>query len=174
MADELVDIVNEQDEVIGITTKQAAHEKRLLHRIAAILVFHQGKILVQKRTAEKNGKFGESVGGHVGSGETYQAAAIREAREEMGLVLEPVFLGKAFGRAKPATDGVSRVSHCYAIFEVELTDEQAKMIKPDSREVEYFAPMTIEEIYNQMRVHPELFTMGLIRAIDMYRRKDKE
>jgi isopentenyl-diphosphate delta-isomerase len=169
MADELVDIVNEQDEVIGTMNKLEAHEKRSLHRLAVILVMHNDTFLVQKRTMAKDGKLAESVGGHVKAGESYEVAAVREAQEEMGLTVRPVFLGRAFGRAKPAlADGVSRVSHCYAIFTATIDDAQLRAIQPDAREVECFIPMGLEELVVKMRTAPDLFTGGMIRAINLY------
>lgn len=87
--DERFDVVDEHDNVIGITTRGEAHRNpTLVHRSISILVFRQGKLLLQKRSLTKDtypGYWTCSVAGHVDSGETYEAAAVRELREELGL-----------------------------------------------------------------------------------------
>jgi len=42
MADELVDVVNERDEVIGQEMKSKCHKEGILHRISAIFLFKNG------------------------------------------------------------------------------------------------------------------------------------
>ncbi|MFA5051545.1 MAG: NUDIX domain-containing protein [Patescibacteria group bacterium] len=85
---ELVDIVNEKDEVIGQADVKKAHAEKLLHRIVHVLIMnHSGEMALQLRSQHKHflpGYWCTSVGGHVQSGETYEQAAIRECREEIG------------------------------------------------------------------------------------------
>ena len=52
----------------------------------------RGALLLQKRAAAKDiqpGKWDTSVGGHLAVGESYPSAAVRETREELGLVIGP-------------------------------------------------------------------------------------
>jgi len=82
---ELVDRVDKNDNIIGQTTKEEAHQNAYIHRVAAVFCFDpEGKLLVQHR--KKDGLFDHSVGGHVGLGEAYEAAAEREMKEELGIV----------------------------------------------------------------------------------------
>lgn len=85
--DELMDVVNERDEVIGEATRKEVYQKSLRHRIVHVLVFNgRGEMLLQKRAAYLPfcpGCWSTSVGGHVRSGETYEQAAMREYREEL-------------------------------------------------------------------------------------------
>lgn len=87
--DERFDVVDEDDNVIGVTTRGEAHRNpSLLHRSVGILVFCDGKLLVQKRSPTKDtypGYWTCSAAGHVDSGETYDSAAVRELQEELGL-----------------------------------------------------------------------------------------
>ena len=86
---EQFDIVNEQDEVIGLRPRTEVHDRALLHRAVHILVFNrEGELLLQKRSAWKDrepGKWDSSAAGHLEPGETYAAAAARETEEELGI-----------------------------------------------------------------------------------------
>jgi isopentenyldiphosphate isomerase len=46
---QMIALVNEQDEIIGQVEKWEAHKKGLLHRAFTLLIFFQGKILLQHR-----------------------------------------------------------------------------------------------------------------------------
>jgi len=87
---EMVDIVDERDRVIGRASRAACHgDPSLMHRVVHILVLNPaGELLLQRRGMNKEiqpGKWDTSVGGHMASGEAYDAAARRELREELGI-----------------------------------------------------------------------------------------
>ena len=91
MAEEIFDIVNERDEVIGQAPRREAHARGLWHRAVHVLVFNaRGEIFLQKRSLKKDvaaGKWDSSSSGHVDTGEDCDACAVREVREEIGLRL---------------------------------------------------------------------------------------
>ncbi len=87
---EILDIVDQNNVVLGSTTKDEIYDKKILHRIVHILVLHPDKpaIYLQKRAATKSflpNYYCTSAGGHVHSGETHQQAAERELKEEIGI-----------------------------------------------------------------------------------------
>ncbi|MFH1067869.1 MAG: NUDIX domain-containing protein [bacterium] len=86
--EDILDIVNERDEVIGQTPRSQAHAQRLLHRAAHVWIFNaRGELLMQRRSAFKDSYpnvWTSSVCGHVDSGESYLEAARREIQEEVG------------------------------------------------------------------------------------------
>ncbi|QQS69266.1 NUDIX domain-containing protein [Candidatus Saccharibacteria bacterium] len=92
MRDEHIDIVDDQDSVIGTTTKDEAQEKGLRHRVVRItLEDSAGNILLQKRHDDKElypGCWDTAAAGHVDAGEGYLAAAERELYEELGVVTQ--------------------------------------------------------------------------------------
>ncbi len=54
MYDELVDIVNEHDQVIGVINRSEILEKHIYTRIVlAFIVNHEGKHAILRRTADK-------------------------------------------------------------------------------------------------------------------------
>ena len=89
MSEEIFDIVNERDEVIDRRPRAEVHRLGLKHRAVHVLVFNgRGEIFLQKRSLNKDtakGKWDSSSSGHVDSGEDYDACAVRELREEIGL-----------------------------------------------------------------------------------------
>lgn len=88
-ADELLDIVDENDRVIGQARRAEAYARRLRHRCVFVLARDaDGRIFVHRRTASKlvfPAMYDMFVGGVVGAGETYDEAALREAEEELGV-----------------------------------------------------------------------------------------
>lgn len=89
MKDELVDIVDESDSVIGTVIRKEMREKNLLHRCTYILVFSSNnEVLVTKRTNTKDvapGLYEIGQGGVVAHGESYEENAERELLEEVGI-----------------------------------------------------------------------------------------
>lgn len=91
--EEWFDVVNERDEVIRRATRREVHGTGLWHRAVHILVFDAcGRVFLQKRSMTKDlspGLWDSSCSGHLESGEDYDAAAIRELGEEIGVRLAP-------------------------------------------------------------------------------------
>lgn len=87
--DEVFDIVNERDEVIGQATRREVHLKKLWHRAVHVWVVNRdGSVFLQKRSMAKDsapGCWDSSCSGHLDAGEDYLAAAQRELVEEIGL-----------------------------------------------------------------------------------------
>ena len=90
-SEEIFDVVNDQDEVIGQKTRREVHALRLLHRAVHVLVFDsRGNLFLQKRSMKKDcfpGAWDSSASGHLDADESYDACAVRELREEIGLQL---------------------------------------------------------------------------------------
>lgn len=92
MSGEIVDVVNERDEVIDRQPRREVHQLGLKHRAVHVLVFNsRGEVFLQKRSLKKDtaaGLWDSSTSGHLDSGEDYDACAVRELREEIGLEVE--------------------------------------------------------------------------------------
>jgi len=91
MTEEIFDVVNERDEVVGAAPRREVHARGLRHRAVHVLVFNpRGEVFLQKRSQCKDtapGKWDSSASGHLETGEAYDACAVRELREEIGLTL---------------------------------------------------------------------------------------
>jgi len=92
MKEERFDVVNERDEVIGQQPRREVHRLGLMHRAVHVLVFNAaGQVFLQKRSMKKDrqpGLWDSSTSGHVDGGEDYDACAVRELDEEIGLRLD--------------------------------------------------------------------------------------
>jgi 8-oxo-dGTP pyrophosphatase MutT (NUDIX family) len=88
--DELVDVVDVVDRVLGTVTRREMRAGRLRHRAVSVVVLHpDGRVLVHQRSRDKDlwpGWWDLAVGGVVGAGESYAEAARRELAEEVGVV----------------------------------------------------------------------------------------
>jgi isopentenyldiphosphate isomerase len=91
MQDEMFDVVNERDEVTGQMARREVHRLGVKHRAVHVLVFNrEGKLFLQKRSMKKDnfpGRWDSSSAGHLDAGEDYDACAVREVGEELGLRL---------------------------------------------------------------------------------------
>lgn len=89
MSDEIFDVVDESDRVVGRETRATVHRLGLMHRAVHVLVFNsRGEVFLQKRSMKKDrqpGVWDSSASGHLNCGEDYDACAVRELGEEIGL-----------------------------------------------------------------------------------------
>lgn len=94
---ELLDIVDEDDKVVGSEERDICHRKKLTHRSVMFFIFDgKGRILVTKRSKDKDffpGRYSIVLGGHVSKGQSYGQAASREAYEEAKVASEPFEMG---------------------------------------------------------------------------------
>ncbi|MDR2982373.1 MAG: NUDIX domain-containing protein [Puniceicoccales bacterium] len=89
--DELFDVVDADDRVIGQNIRSEVHRLKLMHRAVHVFVFDSnGRVYLQKRSMLKDtcpGLYTTSCAGHVDAGETYDIAVVRELDEELGIRL---------------------------------------------------------------------------------------
>ncbi|MDN3293567.1 NUDIX domain-containing protein [Streptomyces ficellus] len=88
-ADEILDVVDEHDRVVARLPRGEVYARGLRHRCVFVFVRDaEDRVFVHRRTATKlvfPSLYDMFVGGVVGAGESYDEAALREAREELGV-----------------------------------------------------------------------------------------
>ncbi|MEU8578260.1 NUDIX domain-containing protein [Streptomyces asoensis] len=147
-ADEILDIVDENDVVVGRSPRGRAYAEGLRHRCVFVRARDaEGRIFVHRRTAQKlvfPSLYDMFVGGVVGAGETYDEAALREAEEELGVsgLPRPEFLFKFL------YDGGVAGSWWSAVYEVRCD----LPVRPQVEEVAWHAFLTQEELERQLPV----------------------
>ncbi len=143
--DELIDIVDEADRVVAQLPRGEATARRLRHRCVFIWVRDEhGRVFVHRRTDRKlvfPSRYDMFVGGVVGAGESYDAAARREAEEELGVTglpaPSPLF---KFLYESPEHTWWSMV------YEVRCTQP----VRPQAEEIAWHAFLTEEELAERL------------------------
>ena len=165
MHDEIYDVVDEDDNIIGKSTREKVHKnKNLIHRSVMFFIFDKkGRIFVNQRTKNKE-FFPEywaiTFGGHVNSGETYEEAVVRECKEEAGIEEKPFFMGTLKVRLPQESEN----SKVFGF----ITD---KKIKLDSFELKQGKFMTMEELKDILKKEkflPE--TKDLLKILAKYKK----
>jgi isopentenyldiphosphate isomerase len=167
MADELLDIVNDEDIVIDQQMRSKVHELGLLHRGIHVFLFTEdGKMLIQKRSVDRAtspSMLDCSVSEHVKAGESYFDAAIRGMREEMGV--EGI-------RLKPLV--TFRMNYGPNDNEISTLYEgviEADTIRFDPVEIEEVGYYSIRNIEQMMRVGSAGFCGWFIEIFNWYLKK---
>jgi isopentenyl-diphosphate delta-isomerase type 1 len=85
----MLDVVDSQDNVIGVRARGDIHRLGLMHRSVHILLFNsKGELFIQKRSQSKDsnpGLWDSSAAGHLECGESYPDCATRELAEELAI-----------------------------------------------------------------------------------------
>ena len=115
--EELLDIVNELDEVIGQATRSDVHLNQHLHRSTHIILTNSKRqIFLQLRSMSKDtnpGLWDSSAAGHVEAGESYADCAARELEEELGVKVAVEQLLE-IGQLQPAVETGNEFVRIYA------------------------------------------------------------
>jgi len=143
-SDELLDLVNKDDNVIGTVLKSAAHKNpELIHReIAVVILNSKRQTLVQQRSLKKKVSPGawKIVAGHVDAGEDPKAAAIREVKEEIGIDLDPIFFEKQFEKNEKNSE-----SKFYYVYYAFYEDDKFTLDKDEVNDVKWIDIDQMEE-----------------------------
>lgn len=156
MEEEMVILVNEKDEQIGLMPKMEAHEKAILHRAFSVFILNdKNEMLLQQRSLDKYhspGLWTNTCCSHQREGETSIEAGTRRLREEMGFTTE-------------LTETTSFIYK--AVFDNGLTEHEfdhvlvgsyneEPVINPE--EVNDWKWMPIQEIREDIRINPGIYT----------------
>ena len=91
--DEFLVITDEKNNPVGMKLRSAVHSDGDWHRVSHVWIFNSnGEILILKRAPNTEfypNKYDVIIGGHVLYGENYVDTAIKELKEEIGLIVQP-------------------------------------------------------------------------------------
>ena len=93
VAEERVDIIDDDGRTVGVTTRAEMRRRRLPHRCTYVLVFNErGELFIHLRTPTKDvypSHWDVAVGGVVLAGESFAEGVRREVCEELGIDAAP-------------------------------------------------------------------------------------
>lgn len=148
---ELIDIVDKNGIPTGqVMDKDDVHNKNLLHNEVGVFIINdKGEILLEKRSPNKRyspNKWGLCAG-HVDTGETLTDAAIREIKEEIGIIVNENDL-IPFGNYETFIDETN--SHLTHFFYLECNNDIAEFTiqKEELSEVKWFKIDKVIELIN--------------------------
>lgn len=153
--DEVLEVVDAKDNVVGRATRAEVHETGLFHRAVHVFLFNPaGEVYVQRRSMSKDrfpGFLDSSAAGHVDPGESYHGAAVRELQEELAVDAE--------------------IEEVFRVPASEITDNEHVVVYravsgrepvPDPDEVQWGGFVTPESLTAWMNYTPGHFVPGYI------------
>ena len=162
--DEIIDIVDDFDNVIGQKKLSEVHRNKISHvRVVNLFLFNStGELWIPRRTVFKENfpaSLDMSMGGHVQSGESYEEALQRETEEELGLdILQ--YEVRLLGYLTPVRDKVPAFMKVYEI----PTDHTPVLNKLEFSEAFWLTP---HEILERIK-RGELAKPDLAKLVEMF------
>jgi len=149
------------DREIGEATKEECHQKGLLHRAFSVFLYHEGKLLLQKRALEKyhsGGLWTNACCSHPRSQEALEEAVERRLYQELGVACSCEEAGSFIYYHKFHQD----------MFEYEydhiFIGQYNGEISPDPNEVMDLKWMEITDLSESMLQNPERYTVRFLTA----------
>jgi isopentenyl-diphosphate Delta-isomerase len=164
MAEELLDIVDDNDIVLGREPRSTVHKVGLQHRGVHVFLFTtDGKMLVQKRSADRASSpsmLDCSVSEHVKAGESYREAAIRGMKEELGLEGGEI-------------ERLTKFRMNYGVNDNEISELFQGIVEPgdvkfDPIEIETIAYLGMDELKRMLRDGNIKFCAWFVELLNLY------
>lgn len=166
MIEEKVILVDTNDEPLGLMDKMAAHEQALLHRAFSVFVLNdKNEVMLQQRASHKYHSpllWTNTCCSHQRAGESNIQAGKRRLDEEMGFKTELKELFHFIYKA-PFDNGLTEHELDHVM--IGYSNKEPNINK---EEVESWKWMKIEDIKNDMQVHPEIYTVWFKIIFDKF------
>jgi isopentenyl-diphosphate delta-isomerase len=160
---EQVVLVDENDREVGLMEKHQAHVEGRLHRAFSVLVFNdKNEMLIHKREKNKyhcGGLWTNACCSHPRQNETPADAAKRRLHEEMGFTTDVHFIASFVYKAA-FDNGLTEYE-----FDHLFIGKYNKDPKPNPNEVEDWKYIQIEELVEDVQVHPQKYTAWFITIV---------
>ena len=158
-ANELLILVDENDNELGLLDKVLAHQKGILHRAFSVFIFNSmGYVILQRRAMDKYhspGLWSNTCCSHPRQAEPTPEACSRRLVEEMGLTCN---LNFAFTFTYRAEFENGLIEH---EFDHVYFGKSDKIPKPNPQEVMDWKYISINELKQDILDHPEIYTEWL-------------
>lgn len=160
-ASERFPVVDEMDQLLGEAPRGEVHGNNLRHRAVHILLFNKkGELFLQKRSSWKDRHpllWDSSAAGHVEAGEEYDATAIRELEEELGVATELTRVAKL-----PASE---RTGQEFIWLYRGQHDGPFRLARSEIEHGEFFPP---EVVSGWIKARPDDFAPGFLECWEAF------
>lgn len=165
---EKMDIVDENDKIIGEASKKDIYSKGLKYYriVKGIIKASTGKILLPKRSKYKYVYpecYDISLSGHVDKGESYEEALQREMKEELGIE------SAEYKEVCYLTPKQLNANYFIKLFIINYDGQ----IKVDKKEVESANFVEINQLYKMMEKKPEEFKNDFLFLLNVLKKEKK-
>ncbi len=162
-------LVDDNDNELGTDTRENCHlgdGKR--HRAYTVFLFHDGKLLLQKRSMKKQlwpGAWDVSYTSHVYPGETYAQAAARKSLQELNASVRDLVDVHSFVYFAP------QGTHAENEFCRLLVGEFDGKITPNPEEIMEVRWATVKKVQDDLMSHPGSYTPWFRLSFEGYLRQ---
>ena len=157
VAEEQVVLVDEQGNELGLMGKTEAHQKGILHKAISVIIFNsKGQMLLQQRAFTKYhwaGIWSNTCCSHPRQGETFEQAAKRRLKEELGIETE---LNKQFYfiyKAKDEKSGLTEHEYDWV-----FTGKFDESFEYNTHEINAIKWLTKNELDTDMKLNPDKYS----------------
>lgn len=163
--DEILDVVDDDDQVVGQAPRPEVHDQGLLHRAVHVLLLDaEDRLVLQHRSRRKQiypGLWTSSASGHVPAGQAVGTAARRETVEELGV--DPGDLEKV-GRLRFDDPDVGEHEICYV-----YVGRTQGPLDPDPDEVAEARAVLLGAVDSRIRQRAAAFAPSFLAVYDLAR-----
>lgn len=158
MGEDIVQIVNKNDELIGHCNR-LERPAGAIYRVSALWIENsEYEVLLAQRGLTKKmhpGVWSTAVAGTVDKGETYEENILKETEEEIGITLTIDDIVPIYKRFNDIPGNEYFSTHY-----LYLTDRDISEFTKEEGEVEALKWMPYDELEQDVREHPERYTPG--------------
>jgi isopentenyldiphosphate isomerase len=158
-------LVDEDDNVIGKVSRKEAHsDPTKIHRVVHVIVLNsRNELVLEKRSQNVDMYKGcwIDVAGHVQYGESYEEAAKREIKEEIGVETDSM---EELGLLKKRTEKESEIFMTFLI-------RHDGPYKADEHEIDLIRTFGIEEVTRMMEENESGFTPGFVLVFKAFKER---
>lgn len=156
---DLLILVDENDNEVGVMDKLTVHQTSSLHRAFSVFIFNSaGQLLLQQRADEKYhsaGLWSNTCCSHPVKGEDMSETIARRLDEEMGMQCEVEFKFSFIYRTE-LENGLSEHEFDHVYFG--MTDD---LPQPNPHEVKNWTYISLGELEDQIKLNPSKYSAWL-------------
>ena len=152
------------DNCIGFGSKEEIHSLPILHRAFSVFIFHEGKMLIQKRNVNKyhsGGLWTNACCSHIREGKSEIDCVVERLNEELGISAEPYYLSKFIYYHKFADNLFEyEYDHIYLL-------DYVGEFSIDPEEIEEIKWVKIKDLELDVICNPEKYTVWFITTLSI-------